>query len=92
VAVLGRITAGIETFSSDARKRQAVVLLQDRVDQIEGTIEACRKVLWTTLTVMLPRNPPPEGFHSLLDAFKWSRYIHHLVKLQLVAGAQFALG
>jgi hypothetical protein len=41
---------------------------------------------------MLPRNPPPKSFRGLLDAFKSSRHIHHLFKLQLVVGAQFALG
>jgi hypothetical protein len=45
----------------------------------------------TTLAVMLLRNPPPENFRRLLDAFKSSRNIHPLVKFQLLAGAQFAL-
>jgi hypothetical protein len=92
VAVLGRITACIETFWSNARRRQAIVLLQDCADQTKGTMEACRKALWTTLMVVLWRNPPPKSFRGLLDAFKSSRHIHHLLKLQLVAGAQFALG
>jgi hypothetical protein len=90
VAVLGRIIAGSETFWSDARRCQAIVLLQDRADQIEGNHRSL--LLWTTLKVMLPRNPPPKSFHRLLDAFKSSRHIHHLVKLRLVAGAQFSLG
>jgi hypothetical protein len=40
---------------------------------------------------MLPRNPPSANFHGLLDAFRSSKHVHYLVKLQLVAGAQFAL-
>jgi hypothetical protein len=40
---------------------------------------------------MLLRNPPPENLHQLLDAFKSSQRVHRLVKLQLVAGAQFSL-
>jgi hypothetical protein len=56
-------------------------------------MKACSKALMTTLTVMLPRTPlPPENFCGLRNAFKSSRNIQHLVKLQLVAGAQFALG
>jgi hypothetical protein len=41
---------------------------------------------------MLPRNPPPENFKQLLDAFRSSKQIHHLIELNLVAGANFALG
>jgi hypothetical protein len=41
VAVLGRITDGLETFWSDARKHHAIVLLQDRTDQIRRTMETC---------------------------------------------------
>jgi hypothetical protein len=41
---------------------------------------------------MLPRNPPPEGFKQLLDSFRSSQRIHHLRQLNLVAGANFALG
>jgi hypothetical protein len=91
VVVLERVFAGTDTFWSDAWRRQAVVLLQDCVDHIEQTMEACQKFLTTTLTMMLPRNPPPDNFCKLLDAFGSSKNIHRLVKLQLVAGAQFAL-
>jgi hypothetical protein len=41
--------------------------------------------------MMLPRNPFPENFCQLLDIFKTSRCIHHLIKLNLEAGANFAL-
>jgi hypothetical protein len=41
---------------------------------------------------MLPRNPPPESFKQLLDAFRSSQRIHRLIELNLVAGANFALG
>jgi hypothetical protein len=41
---------------------------------------------------MLPRNPPPKSFKQLLDAFRSSQRIHHLIELNLVAGANFALG
>jgi hypothetical protein len=41
---------------------------------------------------MLPRNPLPESFKQLLDVFRTSRRIHRLIELNLVAGANFALG
>jgi hypothetical protein len=43
-------------------------------------------------SVMLPRNPPPENFGQLLDVFRTSRRIHLLIELNLIAGANFALG
>jgi hypothetical protein len=43
-------------------------------------------------SVMLPRNPPPENFGQLLEVFRTSRHIHRLIELNLVAGANFALG
>jgi hypothetical protein len=41
---------------------------------------------------MLPRNPPPENFGQLLEVFDTSRHIHRLIELNLVAGANCALG
>jgi hypothetical protein len=41
---------------------------------------------------MLPRNPPPENFGQLLEVFMTSRRIHRLIELNVVAGANFALG
>jgi hypothetical protein len=43
-------------------------------------------------SVMLPRNPPPESFGQLLKVFRTSRRIHRLIELNLIAGANFALG
>jgi hypothetical protein len=40
---------------------------------------------------MLLRNPFPENFRQLLDTFISSQRIHRLIKLNLVAGANFAL-
>jgi hypothetical protein len=91
IAVLDRVSAGTGTFWSNARRCRSVVRLQDRADHIGESVEGCRKALTTVLTVMLPRNPPLEKFHQLLDALKSSKHAHRLVKLQLVAGAQFAL-
>jgi hypothetical protein len=43
-------------------------------------------------SVMLPRNPPRENFGQLLDLFRTSQRVHRLIELNLVAGANFALG
>jgi hypothetical protein len=43
-------------------------------------------------SVMLPRNPLPRSFPLLLDTFRSSQRIHRLIELNLVAGANFALG
>jgi hypothetical protein len=41
---------------------------------------------------MLPRNPLPGSFPLLLDVFRSSQRSHRLIELNLVAGANFALG
>jgi hypothetical protein len=43
-------------------------------------------------SVMLPHNPLPRSFPLLLDTFRSSQRIHRLIELNLVAGANFALG
>jgi hypothetical protein len=43
-------------------------------------------------SVMLPCNPLSGSFLLLLDAFRSSQRIHLLIELNLVAGANFALG
>jgi hypothetical protein len=48
--------------------------------------------LTTMYSVMLPWNPPSENFGQLLEVFRTSRRIHRLIELNLVAGANFALG
>jgi hypothetical protein len=42
--------------------------------------------------LMLPRNPLPENFAQLIEGFRTSRRIHRLIELNLVVGANFALG
>jgi hypothetical protein len=46
----------------------------------------------TMHSIMLPRNPLPGSFPLLLDTFRSSQRIHRLIELNLVAGANFALG
>jgi hypothetical protein len=68
------------------------VLLQDRAQHIGEAVDGCRRSLTTMYSVMLPRNPLPGSFPQLLDAFRSSQRIHRLIELNLVAGANFALG
>jgi hypothetical protein len=68
------------------------VLLQDRAQHIGEAVDGCRRSLTTMYSVMLPCNPLPGSFPRLLDAFRSSQRIHRLIELNLVAGANFALG
>jgi hypothetical protein len=43
-------------------------------------------------SVMLPCNPLPRDFRQLLETFRTSQRVHLLIKLNLIAGANFALG
>jgi hypothetical protein len=68
------------------------VLLQDRAQHIGEAVDGCRKSLMTMYSVMLPRNPLLGSFPQLLNTFRSSQQIHRLIELNLVAGANFALG
>jgi hypothetical protein len=92
IAALERASADTNTFWIDSHCRSAIVLLQDRAQHIGEAVDGCKKSLTTMYSVMLPRNPLPENFGQLLDVFRTSRCIHRLIELNLVAGANFALG
>jgi hypothetical protein len=85
------VSSDTNTFWSGARHRPAVVQLQDRAQHIEEAMEGCQRSLTTMFSVMLPKNPFPASFCELLDVFKTSRCIHHLIELNLIDGANFAL-
>jgi hypothetical protein len=68
------------------------VLLQDRAQHIGEVVDGCWRSLTTMYSVTLPCNPLPGSFPRLLDAFRSSQRIHRLIELNLVAGANFALG
>jgi hypothetical protein len=91
-AALEKTSAGYETLWSDPRCRNAIVLLQDRAQHIGESVDGCRRALTTMHSIMLPRNPLPATFPLLLDTFRSSHRIHRLIELNLVAGANFALG
>jgi hypothetical protein len=86
------MSVGVENLWSDPRRRSAVVLLQDRAQHVGEAVDGCRRSLVTMHSVMLPRNPLPTTFPLLLDTFRSSQRIHRLIELNLVAGANFALG
>jgi hypothetical protein len=91
-AALEKMSTGYETLWSDPRRRSAIVLLQDRAQHIGESVDGCRRALTTMHSIMLPRNPLPATFPLLLDIFRSSHRIHRLIELNLVAGANFALG
>jgi hypothetical protein len=92
VAALERVSSDTNTFWIHAPRRGAIVLLQDHVRHVEESVDGCQKSLTTMFLVMLPTNPPPENFGQLLEVFRTSRRIHRLIELNLIAGANFALG
>jgi hypothetical protein len=89
---LEKASEGVDSLWSDPQRRHAIVLLQDRAHHIGEEVDGCRRSLTTMHSVMLPRNPLPGTFPQLLDAFRSSQRIHRLIELNLVAGANFALG
>jgi hypothetical protein len=91
-AALEKTSEGIDSLWSDPRRRRAIVLLQDRAQHIGESVDGCQRALITMHSVMLPRYPLSGSFPLLLDAFRSSQRIHRLIELNLVAGANFALG
>jgi hypothetical protein len=89
---LERASSDTNTFWVDLWRHSAIILLQDCAQHIGESDYGCQKSLTIMYSVMLPRNPPPENFGQLLDIFRTSRHIHRLIDLNLVAGANFALG
>jgi hypothetical protein len=92
IAALERASRDTNTLWVDPRCRSAVVLLQDHAQHIGEAVDGCQRSLTAMYSIMLPRNPPPESFKQLLDAFRSSQRIHCLIELNLVVGANFALG
>jgi hypothetical protein len=92
IAALEKVSKDASSLWADPRRRSAVVLLQDHAQHIGEAMDGCRKSLTTMYSVILPRNPMPGSFMQLLDVFRSSQWIHRLIELNLVAGANFALG
>jgi hypothetical protein len=92
IAALEKVSKDASSLWADPRCRNAVLLLQDHAQHIGEAVDGCRKSLMTMYSVMLPRNPLPGSFTQLLDIFRSSQQIHRVIELNLVAGANFALG
>jgi hypothetical protein len=92
IAALERASRDTEILWVDPQRHCTVVLLQDRAQHIGEAVDGCQKLLTTMYSIMLPRNPSLENFKQLLDAFRSSQRIHRLIELNLVTGANFALG
>jgi hypothetical protein len=91
-AALEKASEGVDSLWSNPRRREAIVLLQDHAQHIGEAVDGCQRSLTTMHSVMLPRNPLPASFPLLLDTFRSSQQIHRLIELNLVVGANFALG
>jgi hypothetical protein len=92
IAAFEKVSKDASSLWANPRRRSAVVLLQDRAQHIGEAVDGCQKSLTTMYFVMLLRNPLPGSFKQLLDVFRTSQRIHRLIELNLVAGANFALG
>jgi hypothetical protein len=89
---LEKASQGTDSLWSNPRRRRAIVLLQDRAQHIGEAVDGCQTSLTTMYSVMLPRNPPLGSFRQLLETFRTSQRVHLLIKLNLIDGANFALG
>jgi hypothetical protein len=92
ITALQSVAQGTESLWSNPRRCRAIMLLQDRAQYIGEAIDGCRKALTTMYSVMLPHNSMPRDFRQLLETFWTSQRVHLLIKLNLIAGANFALG
>jgi hypothetical protein len=91
IVALQKAAQETKSLSSNLRRCRAIVLLQDRAQHIGEAIDGCRMSLTTMYSVMLPRNAMPRDFRQLLETFWTSQRVHLLIKLNLIAGANFAL-
>jgi hypothetical protein len=92
IVALEKASQVTDSSWSNSRRRRAIVLLQDRVQHIGEAVDGCQTSLMTMYSVMLPCNPLPGSFRQLLETFRMSQWVHLLIKLNLIAGANFALG
>jgi hypothetical protein len=91
-AVLEKAPEGTDSLWSDPRCRRTIVLLQDRAQHIGEAVDGCQTSLTTMYSVMLSRNPLPRDFRQLLKTFRTIQRVHLLIKLNLIAGVNFAIG
>jgi hypothetical protein len=92
IVALEKASQGTDSLWSNPQRRRAIVLLQDRAQHIGEAVDGSQTSLTTMYSVMLPHNPPLGSFRQLLETFRMSQWVHLLIKLNLIAGANFALG
>jgi hypothetical protein len=92
IAAFETAAQGTESLWSNPHRRRTIVILQDRAQHIGEAVDGCRMSLTTMYSIMLPRNPLPRDFRQLLETFRMSQRVYLLIKLNLIAGANFALG
>jgi hypothetical protein len=78
-------------FWTDTRRCRTLVLLQDRANQISQFADSCRSILAMIYNTLFPRNAQPQGVLELMKAFKSAEKVQEFIKIQLIAGAKFAL-
>jgi hypothetical protein len=91
ITALEWVSVNTNTFWSNVRRRQAVVRLQDHAQHIKEVVQGCQRALTTMFLVILPRILFPKNFRQLLSTFRTSEHIHRLIRLNHLAGANFAL-
>jgi hypothetical protein len=92
IAALQKATQVTESLWLNLHHCRAIMLLQDHAQHIGEAIDGCRMSPMTMYSIMLPRNAMPRDFRQLLKTFRMSQRVHLLIKLNLIAGANFALG
>jgi hypothetical protein len=73
IAALERASRDIDTLWVDPWHCSTIVLLQDHAQHIGEAVDGCQRSLTTMYSIMIPRNPPPESFKQLPDAFRLSQ-------------------
>ena len=68
-----------------------LVILQDRVRQVETFVDSCRSALELVFSALFPLNPVPQGLADLMKKFYRGEAIEYFMRAQTVAGANFAL-
>ena len=78
-------------FWANEDRTRRIVRFQDRAAQVREFLEFCTSTLAMVYNAIFPRNPQPKNLPALMKKFKNVHQIHGFVKVQLMAGARFAL-
>ncbi|KAK1644196.1 hypothetical protein QYE76_062001 [Lolium multiflorum] len=78
-------------FWADENRAHQIVQFQDRDAQVRKFQDFFSSTLAMVYNAMFPRNPQSANITELMDKFRNVESIHDFVKVQMVAGAKFAL-